>query len=1131
MLKLKFNCIAFTIQYAFAKLSHTDIKEATAVVSERYTDKAIILKSSIINPIFGYLFESTGALNNLRNFDSSIKITKEPNEEKLSQTTSQNSFIQLLIEMFPSHDASQITSKNIPEKFEDEFINNKAESIKFLANMFVKILKSQGASEIQALRVNSRSKIIENLLYTTLECFFNTKLASLMTNMFFRIFKSQSTSENQNLKVNPRLKAIENLLFTDSECFFDTKLAKLMAIHAYIIDKVDNKEDLEKYLCFIVEKICQNDQIEVYDLNCDIFEEITKVQNIFMCFPYSDLIQPPSNEDIPIFDRKRENEENPFIEDKKFPDCADVLLLNICNCLLYNPNNYRYSVNHLNPDSNLAKFYQKHPGLFTITNEIRMEWSRVVQGLNDFPADDEDEDSNYNLHLIVYKREKRNEIKSGIINMMNVLINIFNIDHRNFWADFEEKCIETKLKELFEIITPKFPNRKAEIKLKSSKFSEFGSKDRIDFTGIFHLIFNQPNGSVITLEIEHMSFHAEMNLIKYDCTNLKGKNAVVNPDILPNVQPVTFFKNYIKILLDKKRIYQENIDIKEKIFFSGFMLTNEQKKEKLKIIFDYIIMKRSQGMDIDSIFNTTDRLKETIGIILNSINFEDEGTSQIFKPFLLYTKDLTDSEILECWLDSLNIPDSDIYKLWSELIPNLKSRNFVFDLFELSLDSIENFFEILKNCNELKSLKLVGINNKIKTSVLNQLQTLTNLTGLDLSGNELGLLDSDLLPETLMNLTNLKSLNLSDNELCSKEIQTLSKALENLISLVDLDMSSNGLCKDEIEHISKAIAEMSSLSTLNLSENELDEYCAVHLSKALEKSSNLTKLDISDNNFGSDDIQLVLKSLQNLKNFTDLDISNNDLECEGAELISNSLKALINLKVLNISDNDIGFKGARYISIALKDMKNLQVLDLSKNALGEMGALDIASAFESLKELTKLDLSSNKLGPKGIKYISVRLEELAELKSLDLSANLIECEGARYLSSSLIKLQKITNLEISYNKLTDKGVIAISEAVKNLKQLSAINLSNNFIAKEGFEHIWNSLQDLNNLATIDLSYNQLDSMSIQNIIKGLKSMNKLMDLKLSGNKIGSAEMNGILEILKEMKVQVNVDLFFNDSEE
>ena len=53
---------------------------------------------------------------------------------------------------------------------------------------------------------------------------------------------------------------------------------------------------------------------------------------------------------------------------KTFSDCVDVFLLNLCNCIFNDSENHCYSTGNLDPESELAKFYQKYNKLFEITD-------------------------------------------------------------------------------------------------------------------------------------------------------------------------------------------------------------------------------------------------------------------------------------------------------------------------------------------------------------------------------------------------------------------------------------------------------------------------------------------------------------------------------------------------------------------------------------------------------------------------------------------------------------------------------------------------------------------------------------------------------------------------------------------
>ncbi|CAF0709629.1 unnamed protein product [Brachionus calyciflorus] len=1013
------------------------LRDAINSVTKLYTDRAAIIQSSIVNPIFGYLLESTGSLDNLKLLGSII----EPKNDSSSSNSLNSSFSSLLLTMFPPINQN-ISGNSNTSTLIAEFKNNKEKGIEFFAEIFVRILENNSTHELNTSNNIEIFKIIENLM-------------------------------NEVTKI---------------QTFFDVKLMKLMMIHAFIIQALEEQEDLEKYISSIIQKIKKYEIVEIYDLNCDIVNEILKVKIITQSFPYSELNQPPSNVNIPIFDREKKDDLNPFIEDSTFPDCADVLLLNICNCLFYHPEKQSYSYDHLNPASDLAKFYQNHKQLFLITPEIRNEWSRVVQGLDDFETLDKSE---YSLNLIVYKREKRNEIKSGVINMMNVLIKIFQIDHEKFWKNFKGTNIEKKLRELFSIITPEFKGRK--FSMTFGRFNEFQSMRRTDFTIKFNLIFELPNGSVITMQVEHMTHHAEMNLIEYDNSGLKSDTNIVNTYRFPNILPVTIFKKYLQLLQNELDNWlsslnlNENSNIYERIFFSGFIKTNQQKKNKLNIIFDHIINNCESENEISQFENI-------VKVILSTVNFRDRGTATMFKPYLVYSNEIDDKEVLNNWLSSFNVEDYEIYKLWEDRISSIKIESMTLYLYKIQFQSIDAIFKTLKKSKNLKSLKLTGIQLSITNNIFKKLKILKNLTSLDLSGNKLYTVQPKVFSDTLLSLNKLTDLDISENQLEDLDV------FEKLINLKSLNISNNYLGTNGI-------------------------------SNTLKNLSNLTKLNISSNYIGLESADSVSENLKYLTNLKILNISNNELGDEGTRSISESLKKFQNLTKLDFSGNNTKSSGAFHLAQALKFMKNLTVLKISNNNLGFEGAQYISESLALLQNLTTFDVSSNNVGPKGAKSISQSIKELKDLNHFDFSGNIIDFEGAKDLSNILSYLTKIKYFDISYNKLNNEGIKVITSTLKNLRDLEYINLSNNNISDDGLKRFIELFPSLLNLNTIDLSYNKIGYSGAQSILDDLKILKKLGELNLIRNNIGKDGVNKILNEIEKQEIIVDIGLSFNDEEE
>ena len=240
--------------------------------------------------------------------------------------------------------------------------------------------------------------------------------------------------------------------------------------------------------------------------------------------------------------------------------------------------------------------------------------------------------------------------------------------------------------------------------------------------------------------------------------------------------------------------------------------------------------------------------------------------------------------------------------------------------------------------------------NDAGISDLTGLEFATNLTFLDLSGNDL----TDV--SALSGLTNLTGLTLHWNDLTAADVSALSD-LTNLTWL--------GLADNQIKSIS-ALSGLTNLTALDLSYNQIKSISALSGLINLEQLY-LGKSDPAD-----------ISALSGLTNLTFLRLENNDLTDISA------LSGLTNLTFLRLDSNDLTDVSA------LRRLTNLTGLWLDGNDL-----MDV-SALSSLTKLEDLKLSVN-----NISDISA-LSSLTKLEDLKLSVNNI---------SDISALSSLTNLE------------------------------------------------------------------------------------------------------------------------
>ena len=354
----------------------------------------------------------------------------------------------------------------------------------------------------------------------------------------------------------------------------------------------------------------------------------------------------------------------------------------------------------------------------------------------------------------------------------------------------------------------------------------------------------------------------------------------------------------------------------------------------------------------------------------------------------------------------------------------------------------------------------------IETGLVGKLQSLTGLTSLDLSDNQIGDQGAKAIAASLTGLT---SLNLTHNRIGTSGAKAIAASLTGLTSL---SLESNDIGPEAAESIAANLVRLTSLdlrsteigiigtkaiaasliglTSLNLMENFVDDEGAKAIAASLR---GLTSLNLIYTGIGLKGTEAITASLTGL---TSLDLSVNKIGDEGAKMIAASLVDLVSLDLihcgicvlgakalansltsltsLDLRDNRIGNLGAQAIAASLK---RLNSLNLGLNGIGSEGADAIAT---SLTGLTSLDLAGSNIGNKGAKAIAA---SLTRLTSLDLSDNQIGNEGAKAIAASLAGL---TSLNLSANNIGDEGVRALLDAWSSderSSQLRRLGISQN----------------------------------------------------------------------------------------
>ena len=259
----------------------------------------------------------------------------------------------------------------------------------------------------------------------------------------------------------------------------------------------------------------------------------------------------------------------------------------------------------------------------------------------------------------------------------------------------------------------------------------------------------------------------------------------------------------------------------------------------------------------------------------------------------------------------------------------------------------------LSGLPELESLDMAdpyGRRN-IDPAGMRTLTSLSKLSSLDLSGNQIG--DTDL--QMLEKLTELKSLTVVGCPVTDRAIQRLKKSLPDC----EITHSNDPLLNALLNHNGDLPAAVETAAT-NVEHDKDNEGKIVGVEFRLARISDkglaeLKKLD-----------ELQWLHFVYCRSFTDEGIRN--------------LGQMTKLKSLTISHASIGNRGVSRIAA----LAGLEKLDLSTNRVGARSGQYIDDGcmrdISALKKLTALSLRGTEISDTGLR----RLESLAELKTLDI---------------------------------------------------------------------------------------------------------------------------------------------------
>ena len=205
-----------------------------------------------------------------------------------------------------------------------------------------------------------------------------------------------------------------------------------------------------------------------------------------------------------------------------------------------------------------------------------------------------------------------------------------------------------------------------------------------------------------------------------------------------------------------------------------------------------------------------------------------------------------------------------------------------------SLHHSPNLHELCLSLNPLHS----GVSHLAKN-----LHHTPRLTMLELSGVEMGEKECAALAASLQYLNKLEILNLYHNALGHGIIE-LAKNLNSVPNLTGLDLLNTNMGEDEASALARALKDVPELSDLEMACNALG-HGIIELAKNLYSVPNLNQLNLSYTNMGENEVSALARALKDVPKLSRLDLGRNPLGSGVRDLVQH-LSSVPKLRCLSL---------------------------------------------------------------------------------------------------------------------------------------------------------------------------------------------------------------------------------------
>ena len=149
--------------------------------------------------------------------------------------------------------------------------------------------------------------------------------------------------------------------------------------------------------------------------------------------------------------------------------------------------------------------------------------------------------------------------------------------------------------------------------------------------------------------------------------------------------------------------------------------------------------------------------------------------------------------------------------------------------------------------------------------------------------------------------------------------------------LTSLNLSGNNITDKGVKLLSEVLVNNNKLRRLNLNDNNITDKGVKLLSEGLVNNNKLRSLNLSFNNITDKGVKLLSEGLVNNNKLHSLDLSFNNITDKGVKLLSEVLVNNNKLHSLNLRGNNITDKGVKFLSEVLVNNNTLHSLYLARN--------------------------------------------------------------------------------------------------------------------------------------------------------------------------------------------------------